>query len=162
MRCCMKGHHQDKFLCTFKSRWQINILYHLGIRVGAWFWSSGDSCAAVIWLDKSWLFPRSVPQALKMPYFSNKPYPAAGHQLPRPGSNKIVSKEHEARRAGLKRKQNSDQGEAWSYLEQICQAHWCRAFIQKNMHLSFTIYTLSHSVVSLSLVRIKNKNNCSD
>ncbi|KAK7450214.1 hypothetical protein BaRGS_00039962 [Batillaria attramentaria] len=49
-------------------------------------------------------------QALKMPYFSNKPPPAPGHQLPRPGSNRIVNKEQEARRAGLKRKQNSDQG----------------------------------------------------
>ncbi|KAK7115796.1 cyclin-dependent kinase 7-like [Littorina saxatilis] len=48
-------------------------------------------------------------ESLKMPYFSNKPHPAAGHQLPRPGSNKIVNKEQEARRAGLKRKQNSEQ-----------------------------------------------------
>ncbi|XP_076443243.1 cyclin-dependent kinase 7-like [Babylonia areolata] len=48
-------------------------------------------------------------EALKMPYFSNKPYPAAGHQLPRPASNKLVHPEVEARRAGLKRKQNADQ-----------------------------------------------------
>lgn len=47
-------------------------------------------------------------QALQMPYFSNKPYPTACHQLPMPGSNKIVSKEQEPRRVGLKRKQNAD------------------------------------------------------
>ncbi|PVD19221.1 hypothetical protein C0Q70_19706 [Pomacea canaliculata] len=49
-------------------------------------------------------------QALKMPYFSNKPPPALGHQLPRPGSNKIVNKESEAHRPGIKRKMNPEQG----------------------------------------------------
>lgn len=49
-------------------------------------------------------------KALKMPYFSNKPPPALGHQLPRPGSNKIVNKESEAHRPGIKRKMNPEQG----------------------------------------------------
>ncbi|KAL8622789.1 Cyclin-Dependent Kinase 7 [Nucella lapillus] len=56
-----------------------------------------------------WIMMMMMMMALKMPYFSNKPYPAAGHQLPKPSSNKIVIPEVEARRPGLKRKQNSDQ-----------------------------------------------------
>ena len=40
-----------------------------------------------------------------MPYFKNRPYPAAGNQLPMPVSNKIVNPEAEANRPGLKRKQ---------------------------------------------------------
>ncbi|XP_067666323.1 cyclin-dependent kinase 7-like [Haliotis asinina] len=52
----------------------------------------------------------SATEALKMPYFSNKPAPAAGSKLPRPGSNKIVNQEQEILRAGIKRKQQ--QGES--------------------------------------------------
>lgn len=46
------------------------------------------------------------PQALQMTYFSNKPAPTPGHQLPFPKSNKIIDKEREAKKPSLKRKQN--------------------------------------------------------
>ncbi|KAJ8304697.1 hypothetical protein KUTeg_018280 [Tegillarca granosa] len=36
-------------------------------------------------------------QALNMEYFSNKPAPTPGPQLPQPGSNKIITKEKEER-----------------------------------------------------------------
>ncbi|KAK3782236.1 hypothetical protein RRG08_048694 [Elysia crispata] len=53
----------------------------------------------------------SASQALQMSYFSSKPAPTPGSQLPFPKSNKIVDKEKEAKRLSLKRKQNgSDAG----------------------------------------------------
>jgi hypothetical protein len=58
-----------------------------------------------------------------MPYFSNKPYPAPGHQLPMPGTNKIISKEQEARRAGLKRK-NTDGGTYVCVCLCVCAGVW--------------------------------------
>ena len=48
-----------------------------------------------------------------MSYFSSKPAPTPGSQLPFPKSNKIVDKEKEAKRLSLKRKQNgSDAGKS--------------------------------------------------
>ena len=41
-----------------------------------------------------------------MSYFSSKPAPTPGSQLPFPKSNKIVDKEKEAKKQSLKRKQN--------------------------------------------------------
>ncbi|ESP05165.1 hypothetical protein LOTGIDRAFT_208106 [Lottia gigantea] len=54
-------------------------------------------------------------EAVQMPYFSNKPAPSRGAQLPRPGSNKIIPKEQELKRAGIKRKQAADQGNIICY-----------------------------------------------
>lgn len=48
----------------------------------------------------------SASQALQMPYFSSKPAPTPGSQLPFPKSNKIIDKEKEAKKQSLKRKQN--------------------------------------------------------
>lgn len=41
-----------------------------------------------------------------MAYFSNKPAPTPGPQLPFPKSNKIIDKDREAKKPSLKRKQN--------------------------------------------------------
>ncbi|KAK6179419.1 hypothetical protein SNE40_011784 [Patella caerulea] len=49
-------------------------------------------------------------EGLQMNYFSNKPPPSCGSQLPQPGSNKIIPKEQERQKAGIKRKQPGDQG----------------------------------------------------
>ncbi|BFY97243.1 hypothetical protein BsWGS_00283 [Bradybaena similaris] len=48
----------------------------------------------------------SAAQALQMAYFSNKPAPTPGPQLPFPKSNKIIDKDREAKKPSLKRKQN--------------------------------------------------------
>ena len=53
-----------------------------------------------------YFFPPPRPQALKMRYFSNRPGPTPGHQLPRPNSSAEALKEKENLTIGVKRKRD--------------------------------------------------------